>query len=116
MTDFLPKEVLEGLAEARRRDRRRKARLRVHAGEDVFIVHRLWDGGFAVDAQDAPRLRGLVDIFDGARHLWQCLIVASTAENGEMVYEFKRNTVAEDRAPLDFARDADAPIALLSRD
>jgi hypothetical protein len=116
MTDYLPKEVLAGLEEARRQDRRKKARLRVHAGEDIFVVHRLWDDGFAVDAEDAPHLRGLVDIYEGSRHLWQCLIVASEEEAGEMIYEFKRHTAAEDRAPLDFAREDDAPVALIPRD
>ena len=116
MTDFLPKEVRDGLEEARRRDRWRKARLRVHAGEAVLPVHRLWDTGFAVDAADAPQLRGLVDIYDGARHLWQCLIVASEEAAGEMVYEFKRHTAAADRAPLDFVRDEEAPVALIPRD
>ena len=115
MTDFLPKEVRAGLEEARRRDRRKKARLRVHAGEEIFPVHRLWDTGFAVDIEDAPQLRGLVDIYDGATHLWQCLIVASEEEAGEMIYEFKRHTAAADRAPLDFAREDDAPVALIPR-
>ena len=39
-----------------------------------------------------PSLRGLVDVYDGARHIFQCLIVASTVENGEIVCEFKRST------------------------
>ena len=39
---------------------------------------------------------------DGSKHLYQCLIVASQEEDGEMLYEFKRATVAEDQAPLDF--------------
>ena len=116
MTDFLPKDVLDGLEEARRRARKRKARLRVRAGDAEFAVHRLWDTGFAVDIADAPRLRGRVDIYDGARHLWQCLIVASSQDGDEMVYDFKRHTAASDRAPLDFVRDENAPVALISRD
>jgi hypothetical protein len=115
MTDFLPKEVQAGLDEARRRERRKKSRLRVHAGGEIFAVHRLWETGFAIDVADAPQLRGLVDIYDGSIHLWECLIVASEEEAGEMIYEFKRSTAAADRAPLDFARDDDAPVALLPR-
>ena len=90
------------------------------------ILQRLWDvrvpleaqfslarpGGFALDADDAPHLRGLVDLYDGARHMSQCLIVASAEEAGEMVYEFKRETPALDAAPLDYQRDPDAPVAL----
>ncbi len=113
MTEFLPKEVLEGLNAARRAEARRKSRIRIHVGEDIHRVLRLWDDGFALEAEDAPQLRGLVDLYDGGRHLYQCLIVASAKDGGEMHYEFKRSTAAVDRAPLDFARDEEAPAALL---
>ena len=111
--EFLPKEVREGLELARKRDLRKKSRLRVHVGDDVYPVLRFWENGFALDIEDAPHLRGLVDIYDGGKHLYQCLIVASDEENGEMQYEFKRSTAAVDKAPLDFYRDENAPIALL---
>lgn len=114
MSEFLPKEVREGLELARKRDLRKRSRLRVHVGEEIFSVLRFWDTGFALDAENAPHLRGLVDLYDGGRHLYQCLIVASDEENGEMNYEFKRNTAAVDKAPLDFYRDENAPIALLN--
>jgi hypothetical protein len=113
MTDFLPKEVREGLELARKRALQKKSRLRVHADDEVFPVLRFWEGGFALDADDAPHLRGLVDLYDGARHLYQCLIVASEEEAGEMIYEFKWHTEALDKAPLDFYRDENAPVALL---
>lgn len=113
--NMLPAEVREGLERARRADVRRRSRLRVMVGDEAFRVLRLWDNGFAVEAGTAPQLRGLVDIYDGTRHLWQCLIVASAEENGEMIYEFKRHTAAVDRPPLDFAREDDAPVALLPR-
>ncbi len=113
MTDMLPKEVREGLELARKRDLRRKSRLRVHAGDDIFPVLRIWEDGLALDARNAPHLRGLVDLYDGARHLSQCLIVASEEEDDEMVYEFKWNTAVLDKAPLDFCRDENAPVALL---
>ena len=113
MTDFLPKEVREGLELARKRALQKKSRLRVHADDKVFPVLRFWEGGFSLDADDAPHLRGLVDLYDGARHLYQCLIVASEEEDGEMVYEFKWHTEALDKAPLDFYRDENAPVAFL---
>ncbi len=115
MTDFLPKEVREGLELARKNALRKKNRLRVHAGEEIYPVLRFWQGGFALDADTAPHLRGLVDVYDGGRHMYQALIVASTEEVGELIFEFKRNTAAIDKAPLDFYRDEDAPIALLPR-
>jgi hypothetical protein len=113
--EFLPKEVREGLEAARKRDRARKSRLRVQLGEAVFPVLRLWDAGFALDAERTPKLRGLVDVYDGSRHLCQCLIVASTIENGELICEFKRSTPAEDRPALDFWRDDNAPVAYLAK-
>jgi len=115
MSEFLPKEVREGLKAARKADLRRKSRLRVHVGDKMFPVLRFWESGFALDAENAPQLRGLVDLYNGGVHLYQCLIVASAEENGEMQYEFKRSTEAVDKAPLDFYREENAPVALLPR-
>lgn len=115
MLEHLPKEILEGLAQARRRERRRRNRLRVRVGDEMVPILRFGDEGFSLDAQDAPQLRGLVDIFDGGRHLCQALIVYSALEGDEMLYEYKRNTAATDRAPLDFPREDDAPVGLLPR-
>ncbi len=114
MTTFLPKEVQDGLDRARGRDRRNKARLRV-AVDDVTLypVLEFRDGGFALDIANAPKLRGLVDLYEGSRHLYQCLIVASEEDGTLMRYEFKRATAAVDRAPLDFVREPRAPIAYL---
>ena len=115
MIGFLPKEVREGLEQARKRDLRKKSRLRVQVGDAVFPVLEFWEKGFALDIENAPKLRGLVDLFDGSRHLYQCLIVAAEEDGLVMRYEFKRATPAEDKAPLDFARDENAPVALLPR-
>jgi hypothetical protein len=115
MLEFLPKEVREGLEAARQRDARRKSRLRVQVGEAVYPVLRLWEDGMALDAGLAPHLRGLVDVYDGSRHIFQCLIVASTAENGELVCEFKRSTPVTDRAALDFWKDENAPVGFLPK-
>ena len=114
MSEFLPKEVREGLEIARKRDQRRRSRLRVKAGDHTFTILRYWDQGFALDKEDVPHLRGLVDVYDGARHLSQCLIVASEEDADEMVYEFKRETMAAAAPPLDYERDEHAPIALLT--
>ncbi len=115
MSDFLPKEVREGLEAARKRDLQKRSRLRVRVGEHVFTILRYWDEGFALDAEDAPHLRGFVDVYDGTRHLSQCLIVASAEDAGEMVYEFKRETMATETAPVDYERNANAPVALIER-
>ncbi|MBT8458315.1 MAG: hypothetical protein KJN60_01465 [Boseongicola sp.] len=115
MSEYLPKEVREGLEAARKRNRAKKSRLRVRVGDETFTILRYWDEGFALDAEDAPQLRGLVDVYDGSRHMSQCLIVASQEDAGEMVYEFKRETIAADKAPLDYERSEFAPVALIGR-
>lgn len=114
MLEFLPEEVRAGLDAARRKDQRRRSRLRVQVGDAVFPVLRFWDQGFALDAGLSPgQLRGLVDVHDGSRHVFQCLIVASSIENGELLCDFKRATPVADRAALDFERDANAPVGYL---
>ena len=113
MTTFLPKEVADGLEAARKQALHKKSRLRVRTGSETLTVLKYWDGGISVDLEDAPQLRGEVDLYDGGIHLYQCLIVASEEEGSEMHYEFKRNTRAVETAPLDFARADDAPVALI---
>ena len=113
MSTYLSDEVKRGLEAARVRAERSSSRLRVMVGDEIFPVLRFWDGGFALDAADAPQLRGLVDLCDGARHLYQCLIVTSSEEAGERHFEFKRCVTAHDAAPLDFVRDEAAPVGLI---
>lgn len=115
MSTYLPKEVREGLEAARLASMKKASRLRVMVGDDFVPVLALWKDGFAVEAATAPALRGLVDLYDGSRHLYQCLIIASESEAGEMRYEFKRSTVVTDTVPLDFYRDPQAPVALLGK-
>ena len=115
MLEFLPKDIVEGLNMAQNRNAARKSRLRIQIGEAVFPVLRFWHDGFALDAALAPKLRGLVDVYDGSRHVFQCLIMASSEENGQRVYEFKRSTAVRDTAPVDYWRDDDAPVGYLPR-
>ncbi|MFN4129901.1 MAG: hypothetical protein ACK4GC_08800 [Paracoccaceae bacterium] len=115
MLEFLPQDIRDGLDAARKREAKRKSRLRVQVGEAVFPVLRFWHDGFVLDGNLAPHLRGLVDVYDGSNHIFQCLIVASTMENGDLVCEFKRATAVQDKAPLDFWRDENAPVAYLPR-
>ena len=115
MLEFLPKEVRDGLDAARKRDVKRQARLRVQVGEAVFPVRRLSDDEMELDASLTPHLRGLVDLYDGARHIAQCLIVASTEDNGALICGFKRVTNVTDGPALDYWRDENAPVALLDK-
>lgn len=116
MLEHLPEDVVKGLDAARLKDLRRRAKLRVQVGQAVFPVLRFWHQGFALDASLSPgRLRGLVDLYEGPRHAFQCLIVASSIENGELVCDFKRVTAVSDRAALDYVRSVDAPVGYLPR-
>jgi hypothetical protein len=113
MSTFLSREIREGLAEAHKQTARKRTRLKVRASGAEFPIVRFSQSNFALEAQDAPKLRGLVDIYDGARHLYQALIVTSQLQGDEVEFEFKRNTVAADRPAVDFERDIAAPVGLL---
>lgn len=115
MSEYLPRDVREGLELARKQARRQKSRMRVRVGDQDFTILKYWETGFALDREDAPGLRGLVDLYEGGRHLSQCLIVASEEEGDQMLYEFKRATAARDQAPLDYSRDEAAPVALIGK-
>ncbi len=115
MLESLPQSIQDELRAAHAKSAKRNQRLRVEANGESHSIVRMLPEGFVVDRASASNLRGLVDIYDGGRHLSQCLIVASSTDGHRMQYDFKRNTSASDGAPLDFERPDDAPIALLGR-
>ncbi len=115
MTTYLSPEILAGLEDARTRGWQKSRRLRVEAGTQTYSVLRAWDGGFALRAGTAPNLRGLVDLYDGARHLSRCLIVASEEEGQEMRFDLKVVNEASGEQPVDFERAEDAPVALIEK-
>ncbi len=116
MLQFLSKELRDGMDAARKVQERRKSRLRAQVGEAVYPVLRFWDTGFTLDATLSPHLRGRVDLYDGSRHVFQCLIVASYTEGDVITCEFKRLTPVTETAPLDFWLDPALPAGLLTRD
>ena len=113
MTTIVPKEVQAGLDNARLQSLKSASRLRLSADGQTYPVLRMWKTGFSLMSDSAPNLRGFVDLYDGAIHLFQCLIVASDEEGGEMRFEFKRLTAVSSTAPLDFERSEHAPVALI---
>lgn len=115
MTEFLPRELREGLEAARRGKAGEKRRMRLEVGGQSFTILRYWEDGFSLAAEDAPRLRGLVDLYEGPQHLGQCLIVATGEEAGEMSYEFKRNRSVADQPAADFVREERARTILLPK-
>jgi len=116
MEDVFSKEVQAGLRAAHLAGLRNSSRLRLVVDGIVYPVLRQWKTGFSVEAKHAPHLRGLVDLYDGATHLFQCLIVATEPVDDEMHYEFKRATAVATTAPVDFERPVNAPAALLTAD
>jgi hypothetical protein len=113
MSDFLSKEMRAELEAARKLGLKKRSRLRVLAGDDIYPILRMLPGGFTLDADDVAHLRGIVDLYDGARHLSQCLIIASDIEGGELVCTIKWSTAASEVAPLDYERDEGAPAGYL---
>ncbi|MEM6889313.1 MAG: hypothetical protein AAF636_14365 [Pseudomonadota bacterium] len=113
MESVFSKELQAGLDVARKITARKKTRLRVRVDGTAHPVLTLRKSGFAV-ADDVPALRGRVDLYDGERHLFQCLIVTSADEAGSRHYEFKRATAITDRAARDFALPDHAPVALIT--
>lgn len=111
---FLSKDVLDGLTTARKKSQKKKTRLRVVVGFESYPVIEFRSAGFALEKGNAPNLRGLVDLYRGGEHLYQCLIVASQEDGDLMRYEFKRQTVAATKAPLDYAQPSNAPVALIA--
>ncbi len=115
MYTFLPDAVREGLEEARKAALKRKDRLSVHDGDRTYRIRRFWDGGFALDLEGSERLRGHVDIYDGPKHLYQCLVVSSVEEDYERVFEFKWSTPVANGPAVDYERPDFVPAGLISR-
>ena len=93
MSTYLPAALLNGLRDG--------ADLTARAGGRVWTIARLTERGFAVAADEIAPLPGLVDLYDGERHLLHCLVVR--ADGAPQSYEFKRATPAREAAPFDFA-------------
>ncbi len=115
MSEFLPDAVRRGIDSARIAMLRASHRLCVHDDDRVHRIARLWDGGFALAADAAPPLRGLVDIYDGPRHVAQCLVFAAQDDRGRPIYEFKRMTQVADAPAADFERATALPAGLIGR-
>lgn len=114
MNDILPEAVRLGLEKARKTAIKREGRLCVHDGENVYRIHKFWDGGFSIDADTGDKLRGRVEIYDGARHLYQCLIVSSEVDGDLRIFEFKWLHAVADKAPVDFALPDFVPAGLIA--
>ena len=115
MLEFFSKDLRDGLANAQLHRARKKSRLKVQVGTQTYPLLRFWQGGLTIEAQHTQHLRGLVDVYDGARHIFQCLIVASEVDGDELICSFKRATAVLDRAALDYERNENAPVGYLPK-
>ncbi len=113
MLEFFQKGLTAAIRSAQDAPARRKSRLRVQVGGAVYPVLRMWHDGLALDSTLTPHLRGLVDVYDGANHIFHCLIIATTIDGDELVCEFKHATRVRDRAALDYVQDENAPVGYL---
>ena len=82
MSTFLSKDVLAGLEAAQKTDLKKKNRFRVEFNKKHYPVIRLTKSGFCVEAEKAPMIRGLVDLYDRDKHLKQCLILLQRKKMG----------------------------------
>jgi len=116
MSEFLPESVLRELAAARGSSRGKRSHMKLRTGGQEFTILRYWNGGFALDASDAPPLRGLVDVYESDTHICRALIVTSAEGDGERVFDVKLSTPASGTAPpADFVRERPEPAGLLPK-
>lgn len=109
MFAFLPAEVRAGLERARKRAPARSRRLSLHLGDAVFPILRIWDDGFAIDAERMTKLRGYVEIHEGSRPILTCLILAAEVADGQLICTYKWSAPVRDSAALDYELDEDRP-------
>lgn len=113
--DHLPAEIERALrADGRAEAGRREPRYAVRAEGGVYPTLNVWSGGFSVAVEDAPRLRGFVDLMCGEDRLARCLIVLAEEEAGIIRYEYKRRTEDATKPPADYEIAENAPTALLT--
>lgn len=110
--DALPQEVRDGLARAAEK-RASQGKLRVQMGQEWYPIRDVDSAGFEVALAAAPKLRGLVEIHDGARMLRSALIVAGAPDGDAIRYEFKRSTPMRLTAPVDYVRATEEPAGYL---
>ena len=113
MSDFLPKDVRDALERAAAERARAKAAVSVGVGDLRVAVLSSDRAGFRVAEQDAPRLRGFVDLYEDDRHVAHCLIVAASLDAGVWHYDIKRQTFLGPEPAADFVRPDVVPVPLI---
>jgi hypothetical protein len=115
MDSILPPGFSPETAGAKSGQKPGRRRMTVVAGTQSYDIMEFWGDGFSV-ARDGPEPdRGFVDVFDGARHILHCLAYKTGESDKASIYAFKIGQDAAMRQPQDYARAADAPIALIEK-
>lgn len=90
MDVFLPQGFAPGRGRVWTDVPRRSAHLRVKVGDESYPVLRRWASGFAMAADQGPAVAGIVDLYDGPQHLYQCLVIRHETRDAEHVFTVKR--------------------------
>jgi hypothetical protein len=75
----------------------------LEAGTRRFAILDLTAESCLIEAPDSACLRGYADIYDGERHMAQCLIVLAAPEGDLLRCTFKRRTAFRLVPPVDYA-------------
>jgi hypothetical protein len=75
-----------------RAQRRMRPGLVLEAGTRRFPIFDLAPESCLIEARDSATLRGYADIYDGERHVAQCLIMLAAPEGDLLRCSFKRRT------------------------
>jgi hypothetical protein len=75
----------------------------LQAGTRRFAILDLTRDSCLIEARDSATLRGYADIYDGDRHVAQCLIVLADPEGELLRCAFKRLTPFRLDPPADYA-------------
>jgi len=92
---------------------KRKQRLRIQSGTRTIDIVNAWDGGFALSRSGPQPKRGVVDLFNGARHIRHGLVYQTGATEELVLYTFKLAQDPRMAQPADFERAPDGPVALI---
>ena len=98
-----------------RRKRKPKAALFVVSDGTRFAVLERWRGGFSTSG-DIPQLaRGVVDLFEGRKHLSHGLAYLESVKGDTRIYAFKTMQDPTLMPPVDHVRQVPVPAGLLAR-
>lgn len=79
--------------------------LMLAAGSRKFPILDLRDDSCLIEAPDSAMLRGFADLYDGDRHIAECLLLLAAPEGDLLRCAFKRRTNFRLEPPRDYAAD-----------